>query len=325
MAEEDTQSVLDMPDEEFLAREAELTKETPSTPSSEDTDDTSSTSPVQDNQEEEEEVDYKAFYDEVTAPFTANGQQISAKNSKEVISLMQKGTDYTRKTQQLSANRRVIDFLQRQQLLDENKLEMLADIANGNKKAIKKLIKDKQIDLMDLEDFDDDNDKDSYYVPQAKMPSQAAMVLNDTVADIASRNSGMEMLRNIQRTYDPGSISLIEQNPQILQDLYAHNVNGSYTAIKNEVDRRVALNQLNPNNPFLVNYASVMTEMSRNNPNNVVTQPYMGNGANGFMGNQIRGAKSTSSHGNRNTTRKVVNFLEMSDEDFIKQYGESNY
>lgn len=342
MAEENTQSVLDMPDDEFLAKEAEIMKNSSeeAKPSSENTtstqevnssENTESTNKEveQPDKEENEPVDYEAFYKEVTAPFVANGKTISAKNSKEIISLMQMGSDYTRKTQQLSSKRKILNFLEKEKLMDEHKLEMLADIANGNTAALKKLIKDKQIDVLQLESFDDDEDQEKEYIPQARMPSDAVMALDETVAEIAKKENGLNLLREFQRTYDPQSIKMIENNPKILNDLYDHNSNGIYKKIKDEFDRRTAFNQMNPNIPFLVAYSQIYNEMYNNaqlQPQQpVTTQPYFKNSQQSINNSQVKGAKTVSSRGTQTSSKKQINYLEMSDEEFLKQFGESRY
>lgn len=335
MAEEKTQSVFEMSDEEFLAKENEImtndkeeaknnTQETSTQEQNEESTTNEALETNNNENQEPEDVDYKAFYEEVTAPFTANGQQFSAKNSKEVISLMQKGTDYTRKTQQLSAKRKILDFLEKQDLLDNSKLELLADISKGNKNALKKLIKDKKIDVIDLEDYSDE-DTPNEYIPEARMPSDSAIALNDTIDSISKQQNGLDMLNNIRNTYDQTSIGFLANNPDLLNDLYNHKMRGIYDKIKAEVDRRITFNQLNPNVPFISNYAHVYTEMYPNDmqSNNVVTQPYLNNGYSSQMNNQIRGAKNTTSRGKSEPSgkKKVINYLEMSDEDFLKQYG----
>ena len=44
-------------------------------------------------------VDYKALYEQVTAPFKANGKTISIQSVEEATQLMQMGANYTKKMQ----------------------------------------------------------------------------------------------------------------------------------------------------------------------------------------------------------------------------------
>lgn len=322
-------SYLEMSDDEFLDKEVSDIQETPSNDPEPTNQENNYNEPqtnesVNEEPEEDEDVDYEAFYKEVTAPFMADGKQVSAKTSKEIISLMQKGTDYTHKTQKLAANKKVINFLQQQQLLDTNKLELLADVANGDKDAIKKLLKDKKIDVLDLEDYDDDDEPSKEYVPKAKMPSDASVALYDTVSDISSKENGLNILNEINSTFDPESIKFIETQPAILNDLYLHKQNGLFNKIKDEVNRRISLNQLNPNTPFIGNYAVVFKEMSGGNQ---ISQQQLNTNyptsVNNQINTQIRGARSTSSRGTSRPSgnKKNINYLEMSDEEFIKQFG----
>ena len=70
----------------------------------------------------EGELDYKAVYSRIMAPFKANGRDIEVKSVDEAITLMQMGANYNKKMAALKPNMKVLKLLERNQLLDEERL-----------------------------------------------------------------------------------------------------------------------------------------------------------------------------------------------------------
>ena len=84
------------------------------------------------NQNNNDTPNYEEFYKTVMAPFKANGRMVQLNNAQEVISLMQKGTDYTRKTQDLARYKKPLLMLEKAKLLDEDNVSFYIDLMNGN-------------------------------------------------------------------------------------------------------------------------------------------------------------------------------------------------
>ena len=99
-----------------------------------------------DNAQQEQNVDpslvYKDLYDRVTAPFKASGREFQVHNADEIISLMQKGVDYTKKLQALKPKLMEMRTLDDQGMLGD-RLNFAIDLFNGNPQALAKLIKEK--------------------------------------------------------------------------------------------------------------------------------------------------------------------------------------
>ena len=89
------------------------------------------------DQAETKPVDYEAFFKQVMAPFKANGRTIELKSPDEAIRLMQMGAGYGRKIQDLQPHLKVLRMLEKNELLDENKLSFLIDVNAKNPEAIK--------------------------------------------------------------------------------------------------------------------------------------------------------------------------------------------
>lgn len=91
----------------------------------------------------------------------------------EIKNLASKGIDYTKKTQQFKEYLPVLDALKQQGIKPES-INVLIDVAKGNKEAIKSIIKANNIDPMDLDDSmsvtDDDGKESKPYAPQEYRP-----------------------------------------------------------------------------------------------------------------------------------------------------------
>jgi hypothetical protein len=102
----------------------------------------------------DKKVDLEDFYAQVMKPFKANGRTIELKTPEEVIRLMQMGAGFGRKIQDLQPHLKTVRMLEKNDLLDPERLSFLIDINNKNPEAIKKLIKDSGIDPLDFNNED---------------------------------------------------------------------------------------------------------------------------------------------------------------------------
>ena len=75
------------------------------------------------------EVDYEAAYKRIMAPFKASKRMMQVDNIDDAISLMQKGADYHNKMKTLSPNLKMINMLEKEGLLSQEKLNNLIDLA----------------------------------------------------------------------------------------------------------------------------------------------------------------------------------------------------
>ena len=130
-----TDNLMDLSDDEF---KREFEQELSGAPAQEEEPQEQQEQP----QEQEEEIDYKAFYDEVTAPIRADGRDFTIKSSSDLRNLVSKGLDYTQKTQQIAPYRKTLAFLRDNDALDDTKLSYMLDLYNKDEKAVKQLIRE---------------------------------------------------------------------------------------------------------------------------------------------------------------------------------------
>lgn len=245
------------PEEETTESETQSST-TEAESSEEDTDSGSETTTEEESKEPEEkkeslvpEVDYKQFYDAVTGSIKANGKEVQFKKPEEIIRLMQMGANYTQKMQNLAPYRKKIQTLQKAGLLDDEKLNYLIDLSQGNPEAVKKLLRDSKLDPMDL-----DIQSEPKYVPGNHTVSDAEARLQTTLDDLTSTPEGLQTVQIAQR-WDQASLQELGKDPSILTTLHEQRQNGVYNLITTEMERQRMLGNIPEGTPFLQAYKAV--------------------------------------------------------------------
>lgn len=212
-----------------------------------------------------EDTDKLSWYEKLTKPFKANGQEFTVKSPEESIKLMQKGLNYTRKMQSLAADRKLAETFKAANITTPEDIGFLLDLKNGNKDAIKQLIKQYKIDPTDLVDYDLDEDSDkssksNAYTPTVPTPvSDQYLALKDHIAELSSQKNGSETI-NLVLKMDDESKQVIYQDPALMDSICAHlgDIRPSgismYQEVVNEMERMKSLGELPPNTPFVYGY-----------------------------------------------------------------------
>ena len=268
------------------------------------------------------EVNYEDFYKKVMAPFKANGKTISLKNAEEAIQLMQMGANYTRKMQSIAPYRKTLLMLEKANLLDENKLSFLIDVNNGNQEAIKQLLKDKQVDPLEFNTEEQIN-----YQPGSNRVSDAEVNFKSALDDLVSTADGLQTVQEINTNWDQASKYELYKDPQSLRAIHQQRLNGMYNQIAGEVERRKTLGIIPYDMPFIKAYISVGQEMAQQRQAQSQSknrEPLAVKVATPKK-NVINEAKVKSVASTTKSTPKAskqfINPLSMSDEEFMKQFG----
>ena len=283
-----------------------------------DTDEKADT--VENNSEpENQEIDYKGFYDSIMAPIKANGHTIQLKNQDEVIKLIPQGANYTKKMQELAPYRKLNYMLKDNDLLDVNKLSFLIDINKGNPEAVKKFLKDHNIDPLDIDTYSEPNYKEG-----SNVVSDKEVAFREAYLGLGESDDGIK-LRDIFNNYDEKSKNLLVDHPELMNDLLQQKRAGIYDSITAEIDRQRALGTLNPSLSFLEAYNLVGQQLAKNQaPSNIqsnqplATQPRMPKSS---FNNNARAKAAAPTRANTKSTDTTPNWLSMSDEEFEKKFG----
>ena len=201
---------------------------------------------------EQKTVDYELSYKKIMAPFKANGKLIEPRTPDEAIQLMQMGANYTRKLQELQPHRKIVTMLSNNDLLDEGKLSYLIDLDKGDPEAIKKLIRDKGIDVLDI-----DTTVEPAYQPGSHQVTDAEINFRSVTEELVSQPDGRETISMIHDKWDDASKQALWEDPSVMAVIHEQRKSGVYDIISEEVDRQITLGNIPPNTPFLEAYTSV--------------------------------------------------------------------
>jgi hypothetical protein len=196
-----------------------------------------------------DEFDYKTAYKNLLK-FKADGQDIELNDVNELVSLAQKGVNYTRKTKEISQYNKYIKTLKDNELLDDDKINFLIDLHKGDKQAITKHLKELNVNPVEL-----DTDSETTYKSKSYVPDDVTIQKQSYVENLYSDPDGKAVIDDINN-WDDISINSIAENVAQLADLTQHKKLGYYDIIIKEIHRQELLGNLS-NIPYLDAYASI--------------------------------------------------------------------
>jgi len=235
-------------------------------------------------------------------------------NIDDAISLMQKGADYHNKMKTLSPHLKMISMLEKEGLLNQDKLNNLIDISKKDPKAIAQLLKDSGIDPLDI-DTEEVN-----YKPNNYGVSDSEFKLNQVLADIKSSPSFDKTIRIVGKEWDEESKKTISNNPEIISVINEHVSNGVYDKVQGIVDTERALGRLHiPDVDAYKHVAEQLMQQEQQQFNNTSSTSVPKTKAKDAAEIQQKrkaaaATKKTTSKAKSNTS----NYLNMTDEEFMK-------
>lgn len=180
---------------------------------------------------------HKAFYEQVTATFKANGREFTITDPADVISLMQKGLNYNQKMAGIKPFYALIEVLKEHGLTDAASIGYLVDLKNKKPEAIAKLVQDSKIDTYDLNE-----EKANAYVPtQIDMSPQRQEIaaIEQEFGDDADFSS---VLTDVT-TWDVNARAALQENPALIRMLIDHKKKGIYDQVMAKVQHDIAMGQ----------------------------------------------------------------------------------
>lgn len=239
----------DLDDTSYVADESDDDKDIAdgeaSDPTADDADDKEADS-EQEEDTSEETPDYEADYKKLTSPFRANGKDMKVDNVDDAIKLMQMGANYNRKMAAMKPGLKVLKMLEKNDLLDESKLSYLIDLNQKNPAAIKQLLKDSELDPMDLQ-YDSDDESDAPYKAPNRSVDDGELALDDVLESIRDKPSYSKTLSIVGDAWDDKSKQIVADNPQLLQVINDHVANGIYDLVSTEVENERMFGRIDSN------------------------------------------------------------------------------
>lgn len=292
-------------------------------PESQDTDVTTNedVSDTDGDTQETAGIDYEGAYKRIMAPFKASKRMMQINNIDDAVKLMQMGADYSSKMKSIKPNLKIVSMLEKEGLLDTNKLNNLIDLSKKNPQAIAKLIKESGIDPLDI-----DTDEEVDYKPTNYSVTDSEFGVNQALDDIKDSPSFDRTLNVLAKEWDSESKKLISKNPEIITIINDHVYNGVYDKIQSIMDSERALGRLKV--PDVVAYRQVAEYLQSQggivNQGHDMQQPPAS--VPQTKANEVDTAKLKQKRKAAASTKKTVSkntsaepdYLKMTDEEFMK-------
>ena len=178
---------------------------------------------------EQPQINYEDVVKQIFAPFKANGKEIAPRTVEDVVQLMQMGANYTKKMQSIAPMRKAVESLSNAGIDSEEKLSYLIDLYKGDKEAIKQLLKNNQIDAMDL-----DLDEIKYSPNKQNIASEADVKFAETLSNI---NESLPQIQNIMdKQWDQESKRILLSDPRALQALHEEIQMGRFEPVQKQLE-----------------------------------------------------------------------------------------
>ena len=178
---------------------------------------------------EQPQINYEDVVRQIFSPFKANGKEIAPRTVEDVVQLMQMGANYTKKMQSIAPMRKAVESLSNAGIDSEEKLSYLIDLYKGDKEAIKQLLKNNQIDAMDL-----DLDEVNYSPNKQNIASDADVKFAETLSNI---NESLPQIQNIiDKQWDAESKKILLSDPKALQALHEEIQMGRFEPVQKQLE-----------------------------------------------------------------------------------------
>ena len=180
-----------------------------------------------------------SFYAKISQPIKADGKEFTVRSEDDLVRLIQQGVNYSRRMNELKPAKDLHRMLKEQNLLDPAKLNLLIDVAKGDKNAIVKLLKDHNVDPMDL-----DTSGESKYQAKNYEGNPQDNAFRDALESAISTDEGQFVVSQIHKNWDAASKNRLRENPSILGNLLEMQRDGVYAQIVSELEYQRSIGYL---------------------------------------------------------------------------------
>lgn len=279
-----------------------------------------------------EEVDYKAAYEQLMQPLKANGKEISLRDPKELIQLAQQGANYTRKMQELAPHRKTLMMLENNSI-DQAQLSFLIDLNRKDPAAIQKFLRESGVNPLDI-----DTEAEPTYKGGNHTVSDEEANFREALETVKSSEPGQYVLQSINSSWDQASKELLFTQPSIMETMAQQHEAGFYDRIVGEMDRQRILGQLPAGQTWLQSYKTVGEQMvatgafadlvakeqqQQQTPPQQVVAPVATRvlAPKPQVAANAQAAAAAPSRAAPTAAKTLINPLQMSDDDFLKQFA----
>lgn len=180
--------------------------------------------------ETEDTIDYKAFYEKITGEFKADGKMISVKDPDDIIRRMQMGTNFAQRKKGDKQIRRLTASLEKAGIKTKEDYNWVIDLVNGDKEALNKLFKDRNIDTYDL-----NPEEANYQTSDRNIISEEEVEFRETVNELQKSPHYNKLYDTIYNELDSKSKERVLSDVRILNGLHEEIRLGRFDDLMNEV------------------------------------------------------------------------------------------
>ena len=269
---------------------------------------------------------YKNVYNQLFGqPIKASGREFQLRDATQARNLIEMGVDYNKKMQHMKPYLPVLKTLEKKGLVnDVEKLNLALEIMDGNPNAIKRIIADKNIDVLDLAD---DTEGSKEYIPQNQIVPESEYRIDEALAAIRESPVYDKTINVMANQFDNGSKKIIADNPEYISALNSDIASGLYDTVMANVQYKRDTRMINDQVSDIEAYIQTLGEMAefeqqqatqqqQQQPNQQIQQP-------AAQRRKSNKRKTSMSSSRTRTTATEQNFdpLSLSDEEFMKLDG----
>ena len=278
----------------------------------------------EDTPQETDSFNYEDAYNQITAPFKANGATMQVKSPEDIVRLMQMGAGAQKQMAKLKPNLKLIKMLENNNLLDERRLNNLIDLSKNDSKAIAKLVKDSGVDPEEI-----DIENANTYQPNNYTVTDSEYELDQVLDSIKHTETFDKTIDVLTSEWDDKSKTFVSENPNVIRVINDHMLNGVYDKVNAVMQQEKALGKLS-GVPDVDAYKQIIDMLAKNGElvdgnQQVPVKSNVTNigDANSAKRKQNRKAAAPTKQTNTsNNYNQDVDFLALSDDEFMAKYAE---
>ena len=323
IVEEDTpEEELDTLPEDTQADAQPFTEDTNSESVDADSNEKNTDTP-EDTPQETDTFNYEDAYNQVTAPFKANGATMQVKSPEDIVRLMQMGAGAQKQMAKLKPNLKLIKMLENNNLLDERRLNNLIDLSKNDSKAIAKLVKDSGVDPDDI-----DIENASTYQPNNYTVTDSEYELDQVLDSIKHTDTFDKTIDLLTSEWDDKSKTFVSENPNVIKVINDHMLNGVYDKVNAIMQQDKALGKLSGVSDVDA-YKQIIDMLAKNGElvdgnqqapvqSNVTD---IGDVDSAKRKQNRKAAAPTKQTNTSNNSKQDVSYLTLSDDEFMAKYA----
>ncbi len=266
------------------------------------------------------EETYKQLFE---SPIKASGRDFKLRDGAQARSLIEMGVDYNKKMQHMRPHMQTLKTLEKEGLLeDKEQLNLLLEAKQGNPDAIRRLISQADIDLVDMAD---DEDKEQY-TPQDHIVSQSEVDIEQALSSISKSPAYQETIDTMSNSFDKKSKEIISENPNYITALNSDIESGLYPKVMDFVQYQRDTRAIPDDMSDIEAYISTVKQMAIQEQQEQQVVPEdkkpQARRAPGTRKRRVgmSGSKSSPKKGGKREY-DPMEIMTMSDDDFEKKFG----